>query len=49
VDRQIGSPSKEKEGKIMKKWSIGFIITVFVLALALGAGPDNARAASGVF
>ena len=29
----------------MKKWSIGFIITVFVLALALGAGPDNARAA----
>jgi branched-chain amino acid transport system substrate-binding protein len=39
------TPSKEKEGKIMKKWSIGFIITVFVLGLALGAGPDNARAA----
>jgi branched-chain amino acid transport system substrate-binding protein len=39
------APSKEKEGKIMKKWSIAFTITVFVLALTLGASPDNARAA----
>ncbi|UCG05760.1 MAG: ABC transporter substrate-binding protein [Desulfobacterales bacterium] len=29
----------------MRKWSIGFIISLFVLALALGASPDNARAA----
>jgi branched-chain amino acid transport system substrate-binding protein len=29
----------------MKKWTIGFAISLFVLALALGASPDNARAA----
>ncbi len=29
----------------MKKWIVGFTISVFVLALVLGASPDNARAA----
>ena len=29
----------------MKKWIVGFTISVFVLAMGLGASPDNARAA----
>lgn len=29
----------------MKKWIVGFTISVFVLAMVLGASPDNARAA----
>jgi branched-chain amino acid transport system substrate-binding protein len=29
----------------MKKWIIGFTLSVFVLAMFLGAAPDNARAA----
>ena len=29
----------------MKKWIIGFTISVFALALVLGVNPNNARAA----
>ncbi len=32
----------------MKKWIVGFTISVFVLALVLGASPDNARAAEAI-
>jgi branched-chain amino acid transport system substrate-binding protein len=44
-DPENRAPSKEKEGKIMKKWIIGFAISVFFLALVIGINPGNVRAA----